>query len=68
MHGDAIGIGASLVLTCDAVITHSTARLPDPHVRLGPVAADGGCLVWPTSIRMIRAKKTLADRRSVYRR
>lgn len=59
LHGDAIGIGASLVLACDAVITHPSARLSDPHVKIGLVAADGGCLVWPASAGMMRAKKYL---------
>lgn len=59
MHGDAIGIGASIVLACDAVITHPAARLSDPHVKVGLVAADGGALVWPVSVGMMRAKKHL---------
>jgi enoyl-CoA hydratase len=59
MHGDAIGLGATLVLGCDAVISHPGAKLSDPHVRIGLVAADGGCLVWPASVGMMRAKKYL---------
>jgi enoyl-CoA hydratase len=59
VHGDAIGLGATLVLACDVLITHPTAKLSDPHVRVGLVAADGGCLVWPTSIGMMRSKKYL---------
>jgi enoyl-CoA hydratase len=59
VHGDAIGLGATLVLACDALITHPAARLSDPHVKVGLVAADGGCLVWPVSVGMMRAKKYL---------
>jgi enoyl-CoA hydratase len=59
LHGDAIGLGATLVLAADAVVTHPAARLADPHVNIGLVAGDGGCLVWPQSIGMLRAKRHL---------
>ncbi|MCU1501968.1 MAG: Enoyl-CoA hydratase [Ilumatobacteraceae bacterium] len=59
LHGDAIGLGATLVLTCDAVVSHPAARIADPHVNIGLVAGDGGCLAWPESIGMLRAKRHL---------
>src|SRR5579859_7206953 len=59
LHGDAIGLGATLVLACDAVVSHSTCRISDPHVNIGLVAGDGGCLVWPQSVGMLRAKRHL---------
>jgi enoyl-CoA hydratase len=31
----------------------------DPHVEVGLVAGDGGCLVWPLAIGMARAKRFL---------
>ena len=59
LHGDAIGLGATLVLACDAVVSHPTCRISDPHVNIGLVAGDGGCLVWPQSVGMLRAKRHL---------
>lgn len=59
LHGDAIGLGATVVLGCDAVVAARTARLSDPHVQIGLVAGDGGCLMWPQSVGMLRAKRHL---------
>jgi enoyl-CoA hydratase len=59
LHGNAIGIAASLVLACDAVVSHPGASLSDPHVAMGLVAGDGGCLVWPHSAGMLMAKRHL---------
>jgi enoyl-CoA hydratase len=59
LHGDVFGVGTSLVLAADAVVTHPTVKLGDPHVQIGLVAGDGGCLVWPQSVGMMRAKRHL---------
>jgi enoyl-CoA hydratase len=59
LHGDAMGLGASIVLGCDIIVASRNARLADPHVKVGLVAGDGGCLVWPASIGMHRAKRYL---------
>lgn len=59
LHGDAIGLGATLVLSCDAVVAHPACRISDPHVGIGLVAGDGGCLAWPQSVGMLRAKRHL---------
>lgn len=59
LHGDVFGVGASLVLAADAVVTHPAVKLGDPHVQIGLVAGDGGCLVWPQSVGMMRAKRHL---------
>ncbi|QIX53869.1 enoyl-CoA hydratase/isomerase family protein [Rhodococcus sp. DMU1] len=59
MQGDAIGLGASLVLSCDAVVAKSSAKLADPHVAIGLVAGDGGCLLWPQAAGMLRARRYL---------
>jgi enoyl-CoA hydratase len=59
LHGDAMGLGASIVLACDIIVASRTARLADPHVKVGLVAGDGGCLVWPASVGMHRAKRYL---------
>jgi enoyl-CoA hydratase len=59
LHGAAIGLGATVVLTADAVVAARTASLSDPHVALGLVAGDGGCLVWPQAVGMLRARRHL---------
>jgi enoyl-CoA hydratase len=59
LHGAAIGLGATVVLTADAVVAARSASLSDPHVHLGLVAGDGGCLVWPQAVGMLRARRHL---------
>jgi enoyl-CoA hydratase len=59
VNGDAIGLGATLALLCDIVIAVDTARIADPHVRIGLVAGDGGALIWPLLIGYARAKEFL---------
>ena len=59
LNGDAIGLGATLALSCDAVVAHRGVRISDPHVPIGLVAGDGGCVVWPEAIGMLRAKRYL---------
>lgn len=59
LHGDVVGLGATLVLTCDAVIAARTARISDPHIVIGLAAGDGGCVAWPQSMGLLRAKRYL---------
>lgn len=59
LHGAAIGLGATIVLAADAVVAARGATLADPHVQLGLVAGDGGCLVWPQAVGMLRARRHL---------
>lgn len=59
MNGDAIGLGATLALFCDIIIADETARIADPHVRVGLVAGDGGALIWPMLIGPALAKEFL---------
>lgn len=59
LQGDAIGLGATVVLGTDAVVAARRAGLSDPHVAIGLVAGDGGCVVWPASAGMLRAKRHL---------
>ena len=59
LQGDAMGLGATLVLGADAVVAARRARLADPHVVIGLVAGDGGCLLWPQSAGMLTAKRYL---------
>ena len=59
MHGAAIGLGATVVLSCDAVVAARGASLADTHVNVGLVAGDGGCVVWPAAVGMLRARRHL---------
>ena len=59
LHGDVFGIGASLIMTADAIVAPPNIRLADPHVRFGLVAGDGGCVSWPANLPFIRAKRQL---------
>ena len=59
VQGDAIGLGATVALTGDAVVASRTASLADPHVAVGLVAGDGGCVVWPATAGLLRAKRYL---------
>ncbi|MBB4155082.1 enoyl-CoA hydratase [Sphingomonas jinjuensis] len=59
MNGDAIGLGATLALFCDIVVAVDTAKIADPHTRVGYVAGDGGAAIWPQLIGYMRAKQYL---------
>jgi enoyl-CoA hydratase len=59
VQGPAIGLGATVALMCDVVVAARTAKLADTHVKIGLVAGDGGCLVWPQAAGMLRARRHL---------
>lgn len=59
VNGDAVGLGATLALFCDIIIAVDTARIGDPHVKVGYVAGDGGAVIWPQLIGFARAKEFL---------
>ena len=59
LHGDAMGLGASVALGGDIIVASKTARIADPHVKVGLVAGDGGVLFWPASMGMHRARRYL---------
>jgi enoyl-CoA hydratase len=59
INGDAIGLGATIGLFCDITVASETARIADPHVRVGLVAGDGGAVIWPHLIGVNRAKEFL---------
>lgn len=59
MNGTAAGLGASLGLLCDMVVCEENARIGDPHVKAGLVAADGGSIMWPQLVGFARAKEYL---------
>lgn len=59
VNGDAIGLGATLALFCDIVIADETARIADPHVKVGLVAGDGGAVIWPQLVGYAKTKQYL---------
>lgn len=59
LHGDVYGLATSIVLLADVLVASKNARIGDPHVKVGLAAGDGGCLVWPASVGMMRAKRHL---------
>ncbi|MBI06554.1 MAG: enoyl-CoA hydratase [Rhodospirillaceae bacterium] len=59
LNGDAIGLGATMVLFSDIIIASETARIGDLHVNVGLVAGDGGAIIWPQLIGYPRAKEFL---------
>jgi enoyl-CoA hydratase len=59
LSGAAVGAGANLALTCDLVVASRDVRIADPHVRIGLVAGEGGCVWWPQSIGLHRARRHL---------
>lgn len=58
-HGSSFGVCTSLIFTADAVVTAPEVKLADPHVHMGLVAGDGGCVAWPQSAGLNRAKRKL---------
>jgi enoyl-CoA hydratase len=59
INGAATGLGASVALLCDLSYAASHAKIGDPHVKVGLVAADGGTLLWPQLVGFAKAKEYL---------
>jgi enoyl-CoA hydratase len=59
VQGAAIGLGATVALACDCVVASRNVVIADPHVAIGLAAGDGGCLVWPQALGMLRARRYL---------
>lgn len=59
INGDALGLGATLALCCDITIMLDTARIGDTHVKMGLVAGDGGSVLWPALVGLVRARRYL---------
>lgn len=56
MNGHAVGLGATIALLCDVIISSDRAKIGDPHVVMGLVAGDGGAVLWPQNIGYAKAK------------
>lgn len=59
VHGQTSGAGAILALLSDFIIAERSLRLCDGHVALGMAAGDGGVLIWPAAMGIVRAKRYL---------
>jgi enoyl-CoA hydratase len=59
INGHAMGLGATLALYCDITVMVDTAKIADPHVKVGFTAGDGGAIIWPMLIGFARAKEYL---------
>ena len=59
VNGDCIGLAATVALLCDITVVADTARIADPHVKVGLVAGDGGAVIWPMLVGPNRAKEFL---------
>lgn len=59
INGHAVGLGATLALCADITVMSSTAKIGDPHVKVGLVAGDGGAVLWPLLVGPSRAKEFL---------
>src|SRR5207248_1866739 len=58
-HGPAVGLGASIAISCDLVLVAESAWLSDTHVSVGLVAGDGGAAIWPLMTSLLKAKEYL---------
>jgi enoyl-CoA hydratase len=59
LNGAAIGLGATIALLCDVIFAAPSAKIGDPHVKVGLAAGDGGAVIWPHLIGHARAKEYL---------
>lgn len=59
VQGHAMGVGATIAASCDAVVAWKGAKIGDPHVQVGLVAGDGGAVSWTASVGLLRAKRAL---------
>lgn len=59
LEGNSYGLGTSLILAADAIVSSPAVEFSDPHVQMGLVAGDGGTVAWPSAMGMIRAKRHL---------
>jgi enoyl-CoA hydratase len=59
LSGYALGSGAVYALMADFVIAERHVTFGDGHIGAALVAADGGAMIWPLAVGMVRAKKYL---------
>ncbi|MEE8472530.1 MAG: enoyl-CoA hydratase-related protein [Dehalococcoidia bacterium] len=59
LNGDTLGLAANIALFCDIIYATEDTRLGDPHVAIGLVAGDSGCIIWPLLAGIPKAKELL---------
>ena len=59
VNGPAVGLGASIAISCDLVLLAESAWFSDTHVSVGLVAGDGGAAIWPLMMSLLKAKEYL---------
>jgi enoyl-CoA hydratase len=59
VNGPAVGFGCSIAVLCDIVLMADDAFFADTHVASGIVAGDGGSVMWPLLMSLLRAKEYL---------
>ena len=59
INGPAVGLGATIALFCDVIFASKSAKIGDPHVKVGITAGDGGAVIWPLLCGVSRAKEML---------
>jgi enoyl-CoA hydratase len=59
VNGPAVGFGCSIAVLCDIVLMSDRAFLADTHVASGLVAGDGGSVLWPLLMSLLKAKEYL---------
>jgi enoyl-CoA hydratase len=59
LQGYAFGSGAAYALLADFIIVERHVQFADGHVQAGLPAGDGGTIIWPLAVGMVRAKKYL---------
>jgi enoyl-CoA hydratase len=59
VNGPAVGFGCSIAVLCDIVLMSDRAYFADTHVASGIVAGDGGSVMWPLLMSLLKAKEYL---------
>jgi enoyl-CoA hydratase len=59
VNGPAMGVGTIIALLCDFVVMERSARIADGHVRAAVSAGDGGTVIWPLTVGVMKAKQYL---------
>jgi enoyl-CoA hydratase len=59
INGPAFGAGTAFGLLCDFVVVERQARIADGHLRAALAAGDGGVLIWPLAVGLMKAKQYL---------
>jgi len=59
VNGAAVGLGCNLAVGCDLVYMAESSFLADTHVSIGLVCGDGGAVMWPLMMSLLKVKELL---------